>query len=87
VNEIEHHLIWEAMGPMLKKDSLGMMTNKLAEGPPPQSSQGYVDAKLYAARMRWALLRSSWVVVVIKMRLPVGNLARTFWVISIGALP
>ncbi len=52
VNEIEHHLIWEAMGPLLKKDSLGMMTNKLAEGLPSHTSQGYVDAKLYAARMR-----------------------------------
>jgi hypothetical protein len=53
VNEIEHHLIWEAMGPLLKKDSLGMVTNKLEEGLPHQSSQGYVNAKLYAARMRY----------------------------------
>lgn len=55
MNEIEHHLIWEAMGPGLyqKAESLGMETNNLHEGLPQQPSKGYVDAKLYAARMRY----------------------------------
>ena len=51
---MEHHLIWEAMGPGLyqKSESLGMETNNLHEGLPQQPSKTYVDAKLYAARMR-----------------------------------
>ena len=54
VNAAEHHLVWEAMGPAVlqKAESLGMETNNLHEGLPQQPSQGYVDAKLYAARMR-----------------------------------
>lgn len=58
VNEVEHHLIWEAMGPGLyhKAESLGMETNNLHEGLPQQPAEGYVDAKLYAARMRCSTL-------------------------------
>ena len=58
VNAAEHHLIWEAMGPALiqKAESLGMETNNLHEGLPQRPSQGYVDAKLYAARMRYLVL-------------------------------
>ena len=59
VNAAEQHLLWEAMGPALaqKAESLGMETNNLHEGLPQQPSQGYVDAKLYAARMRYDALR------------------------------
>lgn len=54
VNGVEHHLIWEAMGPGLyqRAESLGMETNNLHEGLPQQPAKGYMDAKLYAASMR-----------------------------------